>query len=185
MKCISVIFGAVVLVTSVCCQATEWSPVSARQVAHSLAEQGLPLSEDKITLSAQVLASSEVPSFDVVTSELLAERSQGASRHARLRLACQQPARCLPFFITVALPEGAELPVTHTAGMQRRADEVISMKAGSRATLLISTLQMHIRIPVVSLQSGAVGAAIHVASLDRKQTYTAIVVSPTVLTGEM
>jgi hypothetical protein len=60
-----------------------------------------------------------------------------------------------------------------------------TLEAGSRATLLIEGERLHIRVPVICLESGDRGSSIRVAGLDRKQTYLAEVVDGTVLKGTL
>jgi flagella basal body P-ring formation protein FlgA len=57
--------------------------------------------------------------------------------------------------------------------------------AGSRATLLLEGDHVHIQVPVVCLQNGAVGQTIRVASPDHKQTYVAQVTGNNVLRGRL
>ncbi len=134
-----------------------------------------------------------------------------APHQARLRVACRLRAECLPFLASVVWPEraggppspsmldgsvsGSVLPsVSSNAanpvpgsgaalGGSPAAGE--SVRPGSPATLTLEGGRIHISLQVVCLQSGSTGDLIRVASRDRKQTYRAEILTPTLLKGRL
>jgi hypothetical protein len=160
--------------------------VTPRQVAHALLQRGLSVDDDQVSLVARIVAGSPEPELEVESVQWLGA-ADGTAIRAKVRVVCTQPPACVPFYAVVTWPAGP-LPWTQPTPNRFAAfhpQSPIAMRAGSRATLLIDTVQMHLRVPVISLQNGAVGSTIHVASPDRKQTYTATILSPTLLTGSL
>lgn len=58
-----------------------------------------------------------------------------------------------------------------------------TMRAGSRATLVMDDQRSHIQVAVISLQNGMAGHRIRVSSPDHKQVYFGEVVSANLLKG--
>lgn len=61
----------------------------------------------------------------------------------------------------------------------------IVLHAGSHAVLLIDDDHLHMRLPVVCLENGVLGAVIRVASGDRKHMYRAEVLDGNSLKGRL
>jgi hypothetical protein len=159
--------------------------VTPQQVAQALLRRGLPVAEDRISLVASIVAATAEPDLVVEAMQPLAAIAPEPRIRTQVKLTCPQPRACVPFYAIVTWPVGtlpSNLPVLARAAQPPAA---IAIHAGSPAMLLVDTGQMHLRIPVVSLQNGALGSTIHVASPDHKQTYTATVLSPTTLTGSI
>ena len=77
-----------------------------------------------------------------------------------------------------------EAATAHAAARPASASHA-TVEAGSRATLLLEGERLHIKVPVICLESGEPGSSIRVAGLDRKQTYFAQVVDATLLKGNL
>jgi hypothetical protein len=162
--------------------------VTPQQVARALLRHGLSVADEQVSLVAGIVASTAEPELDVDAMQPLTAVVDNPRIQYKVRLDCPQPRTCVPFFAIVSWPPGtplSELPTLDRGAQARPTAPPIAIRAGSPATLLVDTAQMHLRIPVISLQNGALGSTIHVASPDRKQTYTATVLSPTTLTGSI
>jgi flagella basal body P-ring formation protein FlgA len=59
--------------------------------------------------------------------------------------------------------------------------KVITMRAGTHATMLMDDDRSHIQIAVISLENGIAGHSIRVTSPDHKQVYVAEVVNASLL----
>jgi flagella basal body P-ring formation protein FlgA len=59
--------------------------------------------------------------------------------------------------------------------------KVITMRAGTHATMLMDDDRSHIQIAVISLENGVAGHSIRVTSPDHKQVYVAEVVNASLL----
>jgi hypothetical protein len=163
-------------------------PVTRQQVAHALLRHGLTVADDQVSLVASIVASNPEPELDVDLVQPLGASVGDPRIRAKVRLVCPQPRACVPFYAIVTWPLDtvlSPLPVLAHAAAVHAPVAPIAMRAGSNAMLIVDTAQMHIRVPVISLQDGSVGSRIHVTSPDRKQNYTATIVSPTLLTGSL
>ena len=120
------------------------------------------------------------------------------AHEARLRMVCRVPAACLPFYATATWPESAESvapPSDRNVGSGERKTPAASaetnessagkLRAGASVTLLLEGERVHIQMQAVTLQGGATGDKVRVATRDRKQTYVAEIVNPTLLRGSI
>ena len=105
----------------------------------------------------------------------------------KVRLSCVKQEECLPFFVAVrgSQPQ-AVLPVltSSTATPQTKPNSP-AMRAGAHAVLLLEGGHIHIQLPVVCLENGAIGQTIRVTSLDHKLTYLAQVDANLTLRGKL
>ena len=139
-----------------------------------------------IELPAPVNASTAAP----VLSAGPLERWSASSSTARVRLQCQGQGVCLPFYAIVHLsPTAAAL-----AGGSPRASEKPNQTSpspspaihtGQRASLLIDSGLLHLRVPVTCLQAGAIGSTIRVAGPGRRMIYEAAVLDGATLRGKL
>jgi hypothetical protein len=154
--------------------------IRAEQVARALSTNGAQVTPDQVDLPANVVASVAEPVLKVKSIDRADERRLFA------RLECVSTQQCLPFIVTVHLA-GPLQPTTTASGLTnaRMAPAIPVVRAGSAATLLLEGTHVHIRLPVVCLESGAAGQTIRAASPDRKQFYTVQVVREGVLEGRL
>jgi len=164
---------------------TAQSPITAGQVAVALDSVGMNTTAEQVVVPDDVVAKTSAPALKVESMEFWGDRQ------LKVRLGCVNPGECLPFFVAVRgskaqpvlaavadRPPAANLPV--------KSDSTsFTLMAGSRATLLLEGDHVHIQVPVVCLQNGAVGQTIRVASPDHKQTYVAQVMGNNVLRGRL
>jgi len=176
------------IITALSGSAQQRFPVTQQQVSHALLRRGVNVDVQQISLVASIVASKPDPELDIDSIQPFGDGREGQSIQSKVRVVCSKAGSCLPFYAIVTWPPGTSLSAL--ASMDRAASfksetPTISMRVGSNATLIVDTGQMRLRVPVISLQNGAIGSTIRVTSLDRKQTYNAVVVSPTLLTGSL
>ena len=165
--------------------------LTAGQVARALSGKGMPTVDGQVSLLTRVVATEPDPALDIVS---VAPFSKGlvAGRSTvrwRVKLACHVAGKCLPFFVIVSWPQSATGPATSisTSSFHRNMltgpNSQITMRAGSRATLVMDDQRSHIQVAVISLQNGMAGHRIRVSSPDHKQVYFGEVVSANLLRG--
>lgn len=165
-------------------------PLNATMVANALSAQGFPVDPSRVELPSGLSTVGVKPQFRVDTAELLPEG------RFRIRLSCAQVGECLPFVVTVqttsssgglhdlaALQGHITAPTTPRASPGQRI--AVHLLAGSRATLLMEDIHMRIAVPVIAIDSGLPGEEVRVTSLDRKQTFRAVVADARTVKGEL
>lgn len=161
-------------------------PLDADAVVVTLSASGLSVNAGDITLPADLTAAVTHPVLRITHAEAV----QG--ERVRLRLVCENGGDCLPFFAVLqrhgpgkasatASQLGLESPRTPSTTYAKSA----VLRAGTRAVFLLQTEHMRITIPVVSIDSGAPGAEVRVASLDHKQLYHGVVSDSTTVRGTL
>jgi hypothetical protein len=162
--------------------------LTAGQVARALSGNGRPTSDSQVSLLARVVATEPDPALDVVSVEALSKEPLAGHSPARSRvkLACRLASNCLPFFVTVSWsqpPAGTAESMSTGRNISASPNSQFTMRAGSRATLVMDDRRSHIQVAVISLQNGMAGHRIRVSSPDHKQVYFGEVVSANLLKG--
>jgi hypothetical protein len=148
--------------------------------------------DGQVSLLARVVATEPNPALDVVSVEAFSKElvaGQSVVR-SRVKLSCRLAGKCLPFFVIVSrsqpvagsatsLSDGSPLDTNLSTSPHSQ----ITMRAGSRATLVMDDERSQIRVAVISLQNGMAGHRIRVSSPDHKQIYFGEVVSASLLKG--
>ncbi len=161
--------------------------LTVEQVAQALSGKGISIASEQVSLLANVVAAEPHPLLDVLAVERLGDRWSGQHAEPRslIKLACHAQATCLPFYAIVSWPGGAagsaSVPSLAAADAALKPSGAITMRAGAHATLVMDDDRSHIQIAVVSLENGAIGHRIRVASPDHKQIYIGEVVSANLL----
>ncbi len=160
--------------------------INAVAIAAAVSDAGLNISPEQVRLPLQLTAGSQNPALRVSGAELLADN------RLHVRLSCNEPGSCLPFFVVLSFHDktaaltafsalnssfSSELPIRHASGP--------ALHAGDRTVLLMEDEHMRISLPVVSIDSGRIGSEIRVSSLDRKKTYQGTVLSAQVVKGRL
>jgi hypothetical protein len=159
--------------------------VTAQQVARVLSDRGMPVTGDRVSLLANVVASEPHPVIDILSVKPWANEASGpmAAPRSLVKLACRSTDVCLPFYAVVTCPDvpakavpakSVSFPVS--TGVARSAFNSV-MRAGTMAILNLEDKRSHIQLRVISLQNGNPGDRIRVATPDRKQFFVAEVVS--------
>jgi hypothetical protein len=172
------------------CQTQGRFPLTAHQVAQALSQSGIQTTGEQVSLLATVVASEPAPVLDILSIEAIGGRVSSNHRQSGslVKLGCREPGVCLPFYSMVGKLEApgntapAALRVTSEAGSAaRRPDTAIVIRVGAHATLMMDDARAHVEMTVVSLENGAAGHKIHVATPNHKQVYLAEVVSANLL----
>jgi len=176
---------AVALLTGTCvCVASAPVVIGADRVTKALSEAGLKVDLSQVELPVSVPAADSNVLLRVQTWRKLDDKT------IWVRLMCQRPKDCLPFFILLHssdrqffmhLPEasGSEpLGAPH-----RKLREPLLVRAGSRATLVLQRGMARITTPVTCLENGSLGRRIRVKNVTTKQVYSAEVVDRGILTA--
>jgi hypothetical protein len=162
------------------------------QVAQAISASGMQAGAGQVFLLTRVVATEPQPALDVLSFEVLGKGSSAghSALRSRVKLACHNPAECLPFYAILTSPQMTDGSATVTSGVSpalknasSNAASEITIKAGTHATLIMDDERSHIQVAVVTLENGMVGHRIHVASPDHKQTYVGEVVSARLLKG--
>ncbi len=181
-------------------------PLSTEAIARALHSDGLDV--QTADMRTPMLLSSAVsdPALEVVGADRMPDG------HLRLRLRCHRAGECLPFSVTLIHSSAAPVLLTSTlppvastrpggssvasvlpeatsrpalADTVAISAEPVFVHAGARLILLLDEGHLHMHLPVVSLDSAAVDQSMRVATLDRKHTYRATVLSATTVRGSM
>lgn len=151
-------------------------------VAATLAEAGLPVAETRFHLPGSLSSRTDTPQLKVTVAD---RRANGS---LEVRFSCRSSAECVPFFVTV---DAADDPSAMTAFAARTLRDnsapprisASGIAVGARVMLQLTDAQMRIQLPAVAIDTGAPGAEVRVASLDRKQTWRGVVVDATTVRG--
>lgn len=176
--------------------------ITPRLVAQTLSAAGTPTADDQVSLLARVVATEPYPKLDIVSVDPLGDlqaAEQSAARstsrsipgfipRSMVKLTCDLPGTCLPFYAIVEWPEETAPAVRTEASpafqnARVKTRDEITMRAGTHAILVMDDQRSHIQVAVISLENGVAGKWIRVASPDHKQFYLGEVVSANVLRG--
>lgn len=173
--------------------------LSGVEVASALNAQGIVVNAAQITMLADVVAARGDSLLEVKSLE------RWDSVRNRVELGCHRSGECLSFYVFVQWPNATEaakairifnhagngagdVPPEHgdaTLPGVRRAQAGPVLKSGARATLVIDQGRLHIRVPVICLESGRAGGMVRVQSRDHRQIYLAQVLDGSSLKGSL
>ncbi len=165
--------------------------IDAVQVAGAIGKIGIQIAPSQITLLTNVETSTPSPVLQVRSVERF-----DAGRFI-VRLECESQDNCLPFMASVHVNEDMAkrlssatsrlslLKEPFIASAAQPTPSPVVIRGGARATLLLDGAHIHIRIPVICLQSGSTGQTIRATTTDHRQVYTAQVVDVGVLRGRL
>lgn len=166
--------------------AAEHYAISPGQVVAAMDRAGMQVSPDQVTLLANVVATTPAPVLKLSSLERL------DSERMLARLECARSEECLPFFVSLRATqrrgaEGtAEAPDLLPAGIPSapRANSPV-LRTGMQARLLLEGNHVHIDIPVICLESGAIGQTIRVTDRERRVVFMAQVMDGGQLKGRL
>jgi len=164
---------------------TSQNAVTQEQVAAALSSAGMDTRADQVVFLTNVVATASAPALKIESTEYWSDQV------VRVRLSCVKPQECLPFFVAVRGSQAQAVPPAITApssaGISRvKPDSIFfAMRSGAHVTLLLEGVHVHIQLPVVCLENGAIGQTIRVASLDHRLTYVAQVNDNRTLRGQL
>ncbi|HUH61774.1 MAG TPA: hypothetical protein VLZ50_02205 [Terracidiphilus sp.] len=158
--------------------------ITSGQVAAVVSNDGFPVSAGQVTLPAQIVASVPDPVLKVKSIDRTGEG------RAVARVECAIAQQCLPFIATLAFDTRLTTGPVPLSSLGRipalpQQPSPALVRAGTPATLLLEGTHVHITLPVVCLESGAMGQTIRARSPDHRQVYTVQVVREGVLEGRL
>ena len=162
-------------------------PLSTATVARALQNAGVAVEESAVTLPLKIATSSANPNLVLSGAEAL------PSARLRVRLACNDPRDCLPFFAMVQCADenaakcaaSTHLSSSFGPNLPIRIADTPALRPGDHAMLLLEDKQMQISLPVLSIDGGRLGSTVRVSSMDHKNTYLATIVSAQVVRGTL
>lgn len=166
--------------------------IAEADIVAELRAIGLNVGLSQVHLPAYISSAIEAPKLGIITAEPI------GTNQARLELSCSKASECLPFFATVDVKEpdifSAEIRLKTREGPANRQPTLRNgatpanearLKVGSLATLEIRDSHIHIRLQVLTIDSGAIGQQVRVSTLDRKKVFRATVTGEDTVTGVM
>jgi hypothetical protein len=186
MKNMRVILLAIAVLWSVfpAWPATRQFAVTTTRIAEALSKAGVDVTPDRVSLLADVLSTTPSPALKVRSVE------KNANQQIIARMECEDSQECLPFFVGVKAVPGEPLTQPATANPRSIATSYPAfssfvLRTGSTATLQLDGEHIHITIPVICLENGAVGQSIRVTDKSRKLVYRAEVVDGGLVKGRL
>ncbi len=159
-------------------------PLPVAAVMTTLQRAGLSVDIAHLEMPTNMTSTSSQPSLHIAGAELLSDG------RLRVRLSCEVLAECQPFFVNTAVAthetELLTLASLRSTLPSERPSKPLNravLKAGDQVQLFLHDERMRISMPVISIDSGTVGAEVRVSSLDHKQTFRAFVVSASLVRG--
>jgi hypothetical protein len=172
------------------CQVSSRYPLTPHQVALALSGSGIQTADEQVSLLANVVASEPAPVLEILSIDPLGARlsSNHHQSGSLVKLGCREAGVCLPFYSIVSKLDAQEhvvpivsRPTSDPGTTARKTNSGIVIRVGAHATLVMDDARAHVEVAVVSLENGAAGHKIRVATPDHKQTYLAEVVSANLL----
>lgn len=158
--------------------------MSPALLASALTDRIPAITADRVHLPLPITSAVPQPSLRVAAAELRPDAS------LLLRMLCRSPAECLPFMAVVSMPDRAEAltalsTLRGTSAALVASQRTSAVAVGSRVTLELCDRQMHIQLQGIAVDTGAAGAEIRVASLDRRHIYHGVVVDTGIVRGDL
>jgi hypothetical protein len=159
--------------------------ISAEQISTAISDAGMAVSPEQIKLLTQVRATTDAPRLKVESIQ------RSGNNTAIVRMGCLDSTQCLPFFVKAELNQNGGSEAAPASSVQvlpsllRAASKQPVMRAGAQAVLLLESERVHIRIPVVCIENGALGQKVRVRASGNRQLYVAEVVDATSLKGSL
>jgi hypothetical protein len=165
--------------------------ISTAQVATAVGKMGVRIDPSQVTLLTDVVAASPYSALTVRSVERL-----GADRFMA-RMECANSDDCLPFMASVHVggEDAAQLvKVSSSLSLLKDSSPETSsqprtkpmlIRSGSHAVLQLDGSHIHIKIPVICLQTGSEGQTIRATDIDHKQIYAAKVAGEGLLQGRL
>jgi len=158
--------------------------ITPGQVAAAVTGDGMPVLPDHVLLPAEIVASVPDPVLKVKSID------RSGEGQAVARVECAIAGQCVPFIATLDFDTrvtSGPVPLSSLGRnpAQTQQPSPAGVRAGAPATLLLEGTHVHITLPVVCMESGAIGQTIRARSPDHRQVYTAQVVRDGVLEGRL
>ena len=153
------------------------------------------LAGDAVELPARMETREQVPVLEAGPLVRQAASSGSTETVGHVRLRCQAEA-CLPFYVLVHLSSSATQATPSSRQPSPRlalnrepaaafAASAPTLRSGERASMVIDSGLLHIRVPVTCLQSGTTGSTIRVLGPARRKIYEAAIVDRSTVRGSL
>jgi len=183
------ILAFLIAISPACCAwgATEHYEVNSVEVAAAISSLGVQVQSGDVTLLAHAVAAIPFPKLRIGASK------QSYNNSLLLRVECVEPQDCLPFFVSIhgdqrsiaRLEAITETEPSSSFSQVNKPASQAAIRTGEPVLLLLEGPHIHIRIPVVSLENGAVGQRIRVKEEGNHQSYTGVIVKDGVVQGRL
>jgi Chaperone for flagella basal body P-ring formation len=151
------------------------TPISRDWILGVLETSGINITPDQMEQLSTVTAVGPKPRLKVVSVEVLDGESD------KVRLQCQQPNTCLPFFVLLHWGQPGRQNGRTTQPAQQ--PENILVRSGKAAVLVFEGDFLRMTLPVMCLQNGGLGQQVRVLDKETKKTYLARVTALGVVTS--
>ena len=101
------------------------------------------------------------------------------------RIECADPAQCFPFMVALHVRTALLSRPRRRSRSRQSNSSALLVQPDASAMLLLDGAHVHISIPVICLENGALGQTIRATSPDRHQFYTVQVAGERVLRGRL
>jgi hypothetical protein len=164
--------------------ATRQYAVTTAEIAKALNKAGVEVTPDRVALLADVHATIPEPTLKVRSLE------KSGNQKIVARMECENNQECLPFFVGVQPGPGeTNMPSIVTSprpvAISYPAFSSFVLRTGTTATLQLDGEHVHITIPVICMENGAVGQIVRVTDKSRKLVYRAEVIDSGLLKGRL
>jgi len=158
--------------------------VTTTEIAQALNKAGVEVSPDHVSLLSEVLSTTPEPLLKVRSIE------KSANLQLVARMECQNSQECVPFLVGVKQEPEQSSALLSAANLRPAvaaypAMSTFVLRTGVTATLQLDGEHIHITIPVICMENGAVGQSIRVTDRSRRVVYRANVVNGGLLKGRV
>ena len=151
------------------------TPISREQILSVLDSSGIHITPDQMEQLSSVTTAEPKPRLKVVSIDVLDGESD------KVRLQCEQPSSCLPFFVLLHWGQpGRERGRTTQPTLQ---PENVLVHSGKAVVLVFEGDFLRMTLPVICLQNGGLGQQVRVLNKETKKTYWARVTALGVVTS--
>jgi hypothetical protein len=156
--------------------------ISADRIVAAMNDAGIEVSMGRVTFLTDAVAKTRNPDLRIESVR------RWDSHKIRVQLDCVKVQECVPFFVAVSWDQKDAVPIP-SRGINSAVPvgsaivNPIVVRSSSPAILRLDGSHIHVWIPVICLENGAVGQLIHASSRDGRQTYEAEVLGSRRLRG--
>jgi hypothetical protein len=151
------------------------TPISRDWILGVLEASGINITPDQMEPLSSVTAAGPNPRLKVVSVEVLDGESD------KVRLQCEQPNTCLPFYVLLHWGEPGSPQNGRTTPPPRQPENIL-VRSGKAAVLVFEGDFLRMTLPVMCLQNGGLGQQVRVLNKETRKTYLAHVTALGVVT---
>lgn len=166
--------------------ATQHFAISNGIIAAVISQTGLEIAPEQVSLLTEVVATTPAPVLKVRSIEKLDKQRLLA------RMECENRDECLPFFVSIQVGQSSATQTFMSSTKASATDTApqssvksVVLHVGSMATLQLDGDHVHIRIPVICLESGSPGQTIRATDKNHRVVYSAQVIDGSLVKGRL